>query len=132
MGPGGMDSETLKIWAPPRPICFMASRSAVMPSLVMLPFIQCHQVWGRAWAGGLAKPEARSGCAAAREGRERRARAARRRALYFMGRFLEKKQAVYRLMVAAGCGLRYVGSIRPRGRGNPSDTGNEIGRGLAK
>src|ERR1043165_3367630 len=103
-----------------------------MPSLVMLPFIQCHQVWGRAWAGGFAKPEARAGWAAARAGRERRARAARRRAvcvLLVMGS-VPGEVAVYRVVVAAGCGLRYVGPIRPRGRGTPSDTGN--GSGLAK
>ena len=42
--------------APPRPICFIASKSAVMPSFVMLPFIQCHHVCGFAESGGLRKP----------------------------------------------------------------------------
>ncbi len=65
MGPSGMLSDTLKIWAPPSPIRFIASRSAVIPSRVMFPFIQCHQVWGRADAGGLWNPAARSSCAAA-------------------------------------------------------------------
>ena len=33
----------------------MASRSAVMPSFVTLPFIQCHHVCGFASCGGLRK-----------------------------------------------------------------------------
>ena len=31
-----------------------------MPSLVMLPFIQCHQTRGLALSGGLAKPRSRA------------------------------------------------------------------------
>ena len=55
-----MREPTLKIWNPPRPTRFMASASRVIPSAVMLPFIQCHQVLGRADAGGRRKPSARS------------------------------------------------------------------------
>src|SRR4051794_8919090 len=51
-GPGGMPSLALKTCAPPIPTRCIDSRSAVMPSLVTLPFIQCHHVWGRADAGG--------------------------------------------------------------------------------
>jgi len=35
------------------------SKSSLMPSLVMLPFIQCHQTRGRAELGGLSKPARR-------------------------------------------------------------------------
>jgi len=59
-GPAGMSSSTLKICAPLMPTRFIASKSAVMPSLVMLPFIQCHQVWGLAESGGWMKLLARS------------------------------------------------------------------------
>src|ERR1035441_311071 len=34
----------------------MASRSAVMPLAVILPFIQCHHVFGWADVGGFRKP----------------------------------------------------------------------------
>ena len=54
-GPRGMPQSTFTMVAPPRPICFIASRSAVMPSFVMLPFIQCHHVCGLAESGGLRK-----------------------------------------------------------------------------
>ena len=64
-GPRGMPESTFTMVAPPRPICFIASRSAVMPSLVMLPFIQCHHVCGLAESGGLRKPEASGSAGAA-------------------------------------------------------------------
>src|SRR5665213_886963 len=64
-GPCGMPQSTFTIVAPPRPICFIASRSAVMPSFVMLPFIQCHQVCGRAEFGGLRKPDSNGSADAA-------------------------------------------------------------------
>src|SRR6266566_1006667 len=54
--PKGMSQPTLMTVAPPRPICFIASKSAAMPSLVTLPFIQCHHVCGLAESGGLRKP----------------------------------------------------------------------------
>src|ERR1035438_4229225 len=38
------------------PTRFIHSRSALMPSLVMLPFIQCHQTRGLALSGGFWKP----------------------------------------------------------------------------
>ena len=47
------------------PTRFIASRSAVMPSFVMLPFIQCHQVCGLAESGGAAKPRASSSAGSA-------------------------------------------------------------------
>ena len=40
------------MWTPPTPTRAMASRSRVIPSAETLPFIQCHQVCGRAEAGG--------------------------------------------------------------------------------
>src|ERR1043166_1387844 len=58
-----MPCETVNIWAPPMPTCFIASRSAVKPSFVTLPSIQCHQVWGFAEAGGLRKPSTRGSLA---------------------------------------------------------------------
>src|SRR5580700_305099 len=54
--PRGMPQSRFTTVAPPRPICFIASRSAVIPSLVMFPFIHCHQVCGLADSGGLRKP----------------------------------------------------------------------------
>ena len=60
MRPAGMPSETSKICAPPMPAFAMASRSAVMPAFVTLPFIQCHHTCGRAEAGGSAKPSSRA------------------------------------------------------------------------
>src|SRR5437016_6572077 len=62
--PAGMPTSTLNIWAPPIPARFIASRSAVMPSLELLPLHQCHHVWGWAECGGLAKLFARSSGAA--------------------------------------------------------------------
>src|ERR1035438_10497081 len=40
------------------PTRFIHSRSSLMPSLVMLPFIQCHQTRGLALSGGFWKPRA--------------------------------------------------------------------------
>src|SRR5437763_2051731 len=62
--PAGMPTSTLNVWAPPIPTRFIASRSAVMPSLELLPLHQCHHVWGWAECGGLAKLFARSSGAA--------------------------------------------------------------------
>jgi len=58
-GPLGMPQSTFTMVAPPRPICFIASRSAVMPAFVMFPFIQCHHVCGLAESGGLRNPDCR-------------------------------------------------------------------------
>jgi hypothetical protein len=44
-----------------------------MPSLVMLPFIQCHQTRGLAESGGFLKPRSRSSWARAPQARNRRA-----------------------------------------------------------
>src|SRR6266550_1196382 len=41
---------------PAIPVRFIHSRSAVIPSLVTLPFIQCHQARGLAESGGFLKP----------------------------------------------------------------------------
>src|ERR1022692_1632560 len=38
------------------PTRFIHSRSALIPSLVMLPLIQCHQTRGLALSGGVWKP----------------------------------------------------------------------------
>ena len=54
--PIGIPTSTLNIWAPPMPIFFIASRSAVIPALLMFPLIQCHQVCGLAEFGGFTKP----------------------------------------------------------------------------
>src|SRR4051794_7011217 len=70
-GPGGMSQSTLTMVAPPRPIAFIASRSAVMPAFVMLPFIQCHQVCGLAESGGVRKPDRNTSLGAADADRER-------------------------------------------------------------
>ncbi len=56
MGPSGISHPASKICAPPSPIAFIASRSAVMPSLETFPFIQCHQVCGLAEFGGFSNP----------------------------------------------------------------------------
>ena len=52
------------ICIPAMPTRFIHSRSAVMPSLVTLPFSQCHQTRGRAESGGLLNPPARASSAA--------------------------------------------------------------------
>ena len=65
---------------PAMPTRFIHSRSAVMPSLVTLPFSQCHQTRGRAEAGGSRKPRSRAsadggaGDWATRRARDRRHR----------------------------------------------------------
>src|SRR4051812_23082504 len=43
----------------------MASRSAVIPALLMFPFIQCHHVCGLAEFGGLRNPDRRESVGAA-------------------------------------------------------------------
>src|SRR5579871_190155 len=52
----GVCRAASKFWNPPSPARCIHSRSAVMPSLLMLPFIQCHQTRGRAPLGGFSKP----------------------------------------------------------------------------
>src|SRR5215467_2801721 len=63
----GVVSEASKFWKPPMPTRFIHSRSSLMPSLVMLPFIQCHQTRGLAELGGFLNPSSSDGgfCAAA-------------------------------------------------------------------
>ena len=48
--------EVAKMCAPLYPICFMASRSAWIPSLVTNRLVQCHQVWAFPACGGSVKP----------------------------------------------------------------------------
>ena len=48
------------ICMPAMPTRCIHSRSAVMPSLVTLPFIQCHQIRGLAESGGCSKPSSKS------------------------------------------------------------------------
>src|SRR5215472_7670339 len=55
----GVVSEASKFWKPPMPTRFIHSRSSLMPSLVMLPFIQCHQTRGLAELGGFLNPSSR-------------------------------------------------------------------------
>src|ERR1035437_10165686 len=52
----GVLSAASKFWKPPMPTRFIHSRSSLMTSLVMLPFIQCHQTRGLALSGGFWKP----------------------------------------------------------------------------
>ena len=54
-GPLGMPVPTWKIWKPPQPTRFMASRSRVIPISEIFPFIQCHHVRASAVEGGLRK-----------------------------------------------------------------------------
>jgi hypothetical protein len=49
-----------KVWKPPIPTRCIHARSSAIPSLVMLPFIQCHQTRGLALSGGATKPASRS------------------------------------------------------------------------
>ena len=51
------------------PAAFMASRSRVMPSRLILRPIQCHQTIGLAAAGGLAKSSSRVVAAWVKSGR---------------------------------------------------------------
>jgi len=48
-------NDASKFWKPPIPTRFIHSKSALMPCLVMLPFIQCHQTRGLALSGGFRK-----------------------------------------------------------------------------
>ena len=50
--PFGSASPASNICAPPMPTRAIASKSAVIPSFVTLPFIQCHHVCGLADFGG--------------------------------------------------------------------------------
>ena len=59
-GPGGVLRATSIRITPPIPTRCIASRSAVIPSLVMLPFFQNQYTQGRAAAGGLWKASAPS------------------------------------------------------------------------
>ncbi len=52
-GPSTGSWPTLKMKAPPRPTRFIDSRSAVIPSRLTQPLIQCHQVFGFADSGGV-------------------------------------------------------------------------------
>src|SRR5438045_696235 len=52
----GVIMEASKFWNPPTPALCIHSRSSLMPSFVMLPFIQCHQTRGLAPSGGFWKP----------------------------------------------------------------------------
>ena len=79
--PAGTPCSTLKICAPPRPIRFIASRSAVIPSLLMLPLFQCHHVCGLARSGGLRNPASREAWAEAMEPRKIAERQERKRLL---------------------------------------------------
>src|ERR1019366_7661394 len=51
-----LPEETSARCMPPMPTRFIHSRSLVMPSLVTLPPVQCHQVRGLAESGGFWKP----------------------------------------------------------------------------
>src|ERR1019366_3350744 len=51
-----LPEETSARCIPPMPTRFIHSRSLVMPSLVTLPPVQCHQVRGLAESGGFWKP----------------------------------------------------------------------------
>ena len=48
-----------RIVAEPMPTLCIASKSAVMPSSVIFPSIQCHHVRGNDSTGGLLKPDFR-------------------------------------------------------------------------
>ena len=65
-GPSGAQAGPLTSIhsTPPMPTRCMASRSAVIPSLLMLPLIQNQYTHGLALAGGLANPASRSAPAA--------------------------------------------------------------------
>src|ERR1035437_2023514 len=52
----GVAKAASKFWNPPRPTRCIHSRSSLMPSLLMFPFIQCHHTSGRALCGGFTKP----------------------------------------------------------------------------
>ena len=88
---GSPPCQILVIWAPLRPMAFMASRSFVMPSLVTLSSIQCHQVRGREESGGLRNSVRNDESAAQRpaNGRSERVRIS---AVFFMC-FFSKRSA---------------------------------------
>src|SRR5512143_1206618 len=52
----GVVRPASKFWKPPIPTRLIHSRSALIPSFVMLPFIQCHQTRGFAESGGFRNP----------------------------------------------------------------------------
>src|SRR5688572_17449206 len=56
----GVPSEPSNICIPPIPTRFIHSRSAVIPSRVTLPFIQCHQTRGLASSGGVRAARSRA------------------------------------------------------------------------
>src|SRR6266496_6413407 len=51
----GVCRAASKFWKPATPTRCIHSRSSLMPSCVMFPFIQCHQTRGRADLGGFLK-----------------------------------------------------------------------------
>src|SRR3954464_16014006 len=55
----GVASAASKFCRPPMPTRFIHSRSSWIPSLVTLPFIQCHHTRGRALLGGFSNPRLR-------------------------------------------------------------------------
>ena len=57
----GVPSEPSNICIPPMPTRSIHSRSAVIPSRVTLPFIQCHQTRGFASSGGVRKERSSDG-----------------------------------------------------------------------
>ena len=56
----GVSSPASKLWNPAIPASFIHRRSFLIPSLVMFPFIQCHQTRGQASFGGSWNPLYRS------------------------------------------------------------------------
>src|SRR5438128_11049285 len=52
----GVFREASKFWKPAMPARCIHSRSSLIPSFVILPFIQCHHTRGRAPLGGFSKP----------------------------------------------------------------------------
>src|SRR5439155_1204442 len=52
----GVCRAASKFWKPAIPTRCIHSRSRLMPSWVMFPFIQCHHTRGRAELGGVSKP----------------------------------------------------------------------------
>src|SRR4029077_10977484 len=67
----GVVNDASKFWKPPMPTRFIHSKSSLIPSLVMLPFIQCHHTRGLAEFGGFLNPSSREAgafCAKDEEG----------------------------------------------------------------
>lgn len=49
---GSIGRSASKFWTPPMPMRFIHAKSLAMPSLLTLPFIQCHHTLGRPLTGG--------------------------------------------------------------------------------